>query len=324
MQLRSLEIFCDVAKLRSFSKAADARGVSQSAVSQTVQHLEESLGTQLIDRSSRPLSLTRAGQTYFRGLQSVLAKYHQLEREVITAGHRVSGPLHVAAIYSVGLSYLPDAKEEFARVYPEVDVRVDYGRNEDVIERLLGGEVELGLVSFPKSTKQIVAVPWQKEPMRLVCSAKHPLAKRNEVSLSDLDGLEMVGFDSSLELRRSIDQHLKRAGVRVDFRTEFDNADSIVRAIQANDGAGFLPEAAVRRETAAGALRVVACRGLSMIRPLGIIFRRSGRPSRAGHEFGSLLLGRPLDPERDKKSKPGEAKPDVSDAAIETGTSVIA
>ncbi|MCO8120940.1 LysR family transcriptional regulator [Stieleria sp. TO1_6] len=323
LQLRTLEIFCDVAQLRSFSKAADARGVTQSAVSQAILHLEEILGVKLIDRSSRPLSLTSAGQTYHRGLTEILSKYHCLEDEVITASRSLRGPLHVASIYSVGLSYLPDANEEFSRLYPEVDVRVGYGRNEAVIDDVINGRAEIGLVSFPKSTKQIIAVPWQKEPMRLVCSANHRLAARNEADLADLDGIEMVGFEKSLQLRHMIDTELKRFGIKVDFRIEFDNADSIVRAIQANESAGFLPEAAVRRETATGALRVVACRSLSMTRPLGIVFRRSGQPSRAGDEFGSLLLGRPLAPDREKRSR-GARKSPPPDAAVDNGTSVVA
>jgi DNA-binding transcriptional LysR family regulator len=319
LHLRSLEIFCDVADRRSFSKAAEAKGVSQSAASQAVQHLEETLGVRLIDRSTRPLSLTPAGKTYYRGLTDILSRYHELENEVITAGTTLRGTLHVAAIYSVGLSYMPEAKEEFARLYPDVDVRVDYGRNESVLDDVTSGRADLGLVSFPRSNKQIIAVPWQKEPMRLVCSPKHRLAKRTEVTASDLDGIEMVGFDRSLELRRMIDQTLKRIGIRVDFRTELDNADSIVRAIEADKGIGFLPEAAVRRETAIGTLRVVACRALSMNRPLGIVFRRSGGPSRAGYEFGSLLLGRPLEPDKDKRRKPS-----LTEDSLNAGSSVVA
>ncbi|MEL6107685.1 MAG: LysR family transcriptional regulator [Planctomycetota bacterium] len=317
MQIRSLEIFCDVARQRSFSKAAVAREISQSAVSQTIHQLEESLGVRLIDRSTRPLSLTVAGQTYFDGLVRVLGEYHCLEQEVRET-RRVEGPLHIASIYSIGLTYLPDAQQEFAARFPEVEVRVDYGRNEAVVEQVLNERAEIGLVSFPRTTKEVAAVPWQNEPLRLVCSPKNPIARKTEATLEDLHGTEMVGFDDSLELRATIDQNLKRVGLRVDFRTQFDNADSIIRAIQANASCGFLPEAAVRREIATGALRVVACRALSMTRPLGIVFSRSRRPGAAGQEFGSLLLGRPL--EADRRT----GKPPVSDSGLDARSSVVA
>ena len=317
MQIRSLEIFCDVARLRSFSKAAEGRSVSQSAVSQTVHQLEDSLGVQLIDRSKRPLSLTDVGETYYQGLVRILGEYHRLETEVRDT-IRIEGPLHIASIYSIGLTYLPDAQQEFASRFPDVEIRVDYGRNEAVVEQIRNDRAELGLVSFPRNSKEIVAVPWQNEPLRLVCSPQNRIAKKTEATLEDLKGVEMVGFDDSLELRAAIDQNLKRVGLRVDFRTQFDNADSIIRAIQANASCGFLPEASVRREIATGALRVVACRALSMTRPLGIVFSRARRPSAAAHEFGSLLLGRPLDADRPS------GKPPVADTSLDARSSVVA
>ncbi|MCC9603202.1 LysR family transcriptional regulator [Stieleria sp. JC731] len=323
MQLRTLEIFCEIARRRSFSKAAETYGVSQSAVSQAVHHLEQQMGVQLIDRSTRPLSLTNAGDVFHTGLVDILGRYHRLAEEVSSAGRGLTGQLPIAAIYSIGLSYMPDAKEEFARLYPDIEVRTHYGSNEGVIKEVIAGHAELGLVSFPRSSKEIVSVAWQKEPIRLVCAPGHPLAKCTEVKPKDLDGVEMVGFESSLELRQMIDSVLRRAGVRVDFQNEFDNADSIVRAIQVNESAGFLPEAVIRREAANGALRVVACRALSMTRPLGIIFRRSDRPSRAGYEFGSMLLGRPLEPDREKRSS-GSHRKTTSDSSIDNQTSIVA
>jgi DNA-binding transcriptional LysR family regulator len=311
-----LELFCAIAEQRSFSKAAAAHHLTQSAVSQAMQHLEESVGVQLIDRSKRPLVLTAAGKTYLSGLRGILKSYERLEREVRSTSQQLSGRVTVGTIVSVGLSYMPEASQEFARLHPEVDIRTEFGSNDRVFEMTTEGEVDFGLVSFPRSTKQLQHVPWQQEPMRIVCSAEHPLAQQNEVTLAQLRRLEMIGFDRSLQLRQEIDQCLARAGVEIKVRMEFDNADSMVRAIQANRGIGIVPEAVVRRETANGSLRVVACRELRMTRPLGIIFRRSGRMSKAASEFASLLLGRPLD--SGKRSKTGSGKLSVESSTAST------
>ncbi len=290
-----------------------------------MQQLEESLGVELINRSKRPLILTTAGKTYFRGLRGVLRSYDRLEQEVRSISKRLSGRISIGTIYSVGLSYMPEACDAFARLHPEVDVKMDFGSSQRVVEMTSEGEVDFGLVSFPKSTKQLQFVHWQNEPMRIVCSANHRLATENEVSPSQLTGMEMVGFSPELPLRQEVDQGLAKAGVNVNVRMEFDNADSMVRAIQASRGIGIVPEAAVRRETADGSLRVVACRELRMTRPLGIIFRRSGRLSRAANEFGSLLLGRPLDSGKRSKSGSG-GNPAVDGSAIDSrsATSVVA
>ena len=229
----------------------------------------------------------------------------------------------MGTIYSVGLSYMPDATDAFQRMHPEVDVIPKFGTSEEIIELTADGTVDFGLVSFPKTTKQLQYILWQQEPMRLVCSPQHLLANRTDVTLADLNGTQMVGFDRNLVLRKEIDQGLAKAGVSVDVKMEFDNVDSMIRAIQANRSIGIVPEAAVRRETAMGSLRVVACRDLRMTRPLGIIFRRSGRLSKAANEFGSLLLGRPL--ETDKRSKSGSAKAAVdSTIKANTGRSIVA
>ena len=325
MQLRTLEVFCTVAEQRSFSKAAVLHELTQSAVSQAIQHLEESIGVQLIDRSKRPLILTAAGTTYLRGVRGLLRGYGRLEQEVRSISKQLSGLVTVGTVYSVGLSYLPEATDEFEQLHPEVDVKVEFGSSQRVVEMTAEGEVDFGLVSFPKNTKDLQYVLWQKEPMRLVCSAKHPLADQHEVTLAELQGIEMVGFDRNLPLRQEIDQCLSRAGVTVQVRMEFDNADSMIRAIQANRGIGIVPEAAVRRETATGSLRVVACRELRMTRPLGIIFRRSGRLSQAADEFGSLLLGRPLESEiRKGKSGGGKLAVETATVGARMGNSIVA
>ena len=320
MHLRTLELFCTVAEQRSFSKAAGVHDLTQSAVSQAMQQIEESLGVQLIDRSKRPLVLTVAGTKYLRGVRSMLRSYNRLEQEIRSTGEHLSGQIAVGTIYSVGLSYMPDATEAFSRMHPEVDVIPKFGTSEEIIELTAEGSVDFGLVSFPKTTKQLQYVMWQQEPMRLVCSPEHILANRTDVTLADLNDMEMVGFERTLALRDEIDQGLAKAGVTVDVKMEFDNVDSMIRAIQANRSIGIVPEAAVRRETAIGSLRVVACRDLRMTRPLGIIFRRSGRLSKAANEFGSLLLGRPL--ATDKRNKSGNAK--FAEDSVTAGNSIVA
>jgi len=205
LQLRTLEIFCSVAEQRSFSRAAAIHAVTQSAVSQSIAQLEESLGARLIDRSQRPLVLTAAGETYLRGLRDVLRRYRRVENEVRSISKRLSGEITIGAIVSVGLGYMPEATTEFRQLHPEVEVRTAIGSNDRVFEMVADGEADLGLVSYPRHTKLLHSVPWQQEPMRLVCSAEHPLAVAGEVTLADLSGLEMIGFDRQLELRQEID-----------------------------------------------------------------------------------------------------------------------
>lgn len=296
MHLRSLELFCSVAQLRSFSRAADAHAVTQSAASQAVLQLEQNLGVRLVDRSKRPLRLTDAGTVYHTGLRKVLGDYRALEQEVRYLASRLQGIVRIAAIYSVGASYMPEATAAFQQLHPDVEVRIEPASPTRVLELAASGEADLGLMSYCKGTRSIRSAHWQKEPMCLIAAPEHPLAGKGEVDLTALHNLAMIGFETTLKVRREIDLFLSRQDVRARYCLEYDNLDSIIRAIQANAGIGILPEASVRRETASGTLKVVPCSELSLQRPLGIVWRRSGKVSLAAAEFAEMLLGKPLEP----------------------------
>lgn len=300
LQLRTLQIFCAVANHGSFSRAALELGLTQSAASQAVQHLEEHLGMQLIDRSLRPLALTRAGRIYRDGVQQLVHDYQSLEDEVKSLGRQLVGRVTVASIYSVGLSYLPEATRAFAERHPCVEVAVEYTKPSRVVDLVAGGDVDLGLVSYPDEAKLVRSVLWQQEPMRLICAPGHSLSQRDEVRLADLHGLPMIAFESGLAIRRGIDRYLSQRRVKPRISMEFDNIDSLIRAVQANTGISIMPEAAVRRETAVGVLKILPCIDLNLHRPLGIAWRRGGRLGPAAREFAALLLGRPLEENRDK------------------------
>jgi len=315
MQLRALEIFCSVCEFRSFSRAGTEFSLTQSAVSQSIQQLEEGLGVQLVDRTRRPLVLTRAGEFYLKGVQPLVRSYRRIEQEVRSLGEKVAGELNVGAIYSIGSTYLPAAKREFRIRHPEVSVKFDYSSSEGVAAMVSDGSVDVGLVSYARSTSRIRAIPWQQEPMRLICAAGHPFANYSEIELTQLNGCELVGFDSSLKVRRAVDSFLARHSVSVDVTMEFDNIDSMIRAVEANQGISILPEATVRKETANGSLRVVACKQMKLTRPLGIIVKRAGKLTRAADEFASMLLGRSMSA-TDKKPTPSPR--------IDKGVSVVA
>lgn len=299
MHLRTLQIFCAVATHGSFSRAAGALGLTQSAASQAVLHLEQHLGTQLIDRSVRPLGLTRAGRLYHNGAQQLVHDYQALEEEVRSMEHQLVGRVKVAAIYSVGLSYLPEATERFAIQCPGVEVDVEYCKPPRVAKLVSTGAVDLGLVSYPDEAKSVRTVLWQEEPMRLICAPGHRLAERPQVHLEDLTGIPLVAFETGLAVRREIDRYLSQHSVRPRIAMEFDNIDSLIRAVQANRGISIMPEASVRREIAAGSLQMLDCDSLQLTRPLGIAWRRGGRLGPAARQFAALLLGRPLEDARE-------------------------
>ena len=120
MHLKSLKIFCDVVHRRSFSRAADENGVSQSNASQVVQQLEGRLGVRLLDRSKRPFVLTPEGERYYEGCRGIVRKYFDLEREIRSLHEAKAVPLRVASIAATRCAWIA-ASVTYDRLTASVD-----------------------------------------------------------------------------------------------------------------------------------------------------------------------------------------------------------
>src|SRR5947209_6835727 len=212
MHLEALKVFCDLASLRSFSKAAEANGLSQPTVTRLVQQLEERLGGSLIDRSKRPLQLTAMGRDYYAGAKRLLDQFIELEASL---REEYAGPaltVRVTAIYSVGLWDMGQYVERFTVQFPHARVRLDYVHPKQVYERVLAGSAELGLVSYPARTRELEVLPWREERMVLACRPDHELAHARSVDPAGLDGERFVAFEHGLVIRQKVDRYLSEHG----------------------------------------------------------------------------------------------------------------
>lgn len=289
MQLETLKVFCDVARQRSFSQAAREYGITQSAASQMVSQLERRMQVQLIDRSTRPLQLTAIGQTYYEGCKVLLEQFAELEASIRSAQTQIAGTVQVAAIYSVGLGDMGMLVQQFTAQQPTAEVHIEYHHPDRVYERVLEGTADLGLVSFPRKSPKLVAVPWREETMVLACAPSHPLAENDGIAPRHLAGQKYVHFDKNLVIRRQVDRFFRQQDVAVDAVLEFDNIENIKQAVAINAGIALLPEPTLRREVHGKTLVAVPLVGCRLTRPLGIIHRRRQRLSNAAQSFLNLL-----------------------------------
>jgi DNA-binding transcriptional LysR family regulator len=289
MQLETLEVFCDVARHRSFSQAAQANGITQSAASQIVSQLERRMGVQLIDRSTRPLQLTALGQTYYEGCRTLVQQYLDLEASICTAHSQIAGTVQVAAIYSVGLSDMGQYVERFGAEQPNASVHIEYHHPDRVYERVLDGTADLGLVSFPRKSPKLISLPWRDETMVLACAPKHPLAQSKTIGVRELTGAKYIHFDKNLVIRRQIDRFLREHDVSVDVVLEFDNIENIKQAVALGAGVALLPAPTLRREMRARSLVGMSLQDRGLTRPVGIIHRRRQKLSAAAQCFLKLL-----------------------------------
>jgi DNA-binding transcriptional LysR family regulator len=289
MQFEALKVFCDVARSRSFSQAALANDLTQPAVSRIVLELEKRLRVQLVNRATRPLQLTEAGQTYYEGCKALLEQYGELEARIRQAEMAVE--VQVAAIYSVGLGDMGHFVERFASFHPRARVQVEYLHPDRVYEKVLDGTVDFGLVSFPRKSRELTILAWREEEMVLACAPKHPLAQQRAIRTEQLQRVKYIGFNKELTIRREIDRFLREQGITVKVVLEFDNIENIKKAIEIAAGVALLPEPTLRSEVQAGTLVARPLAGCRMIRPLGILCARQHPLSSAAQRFIDLLRG---------------------------------
>jgi DNA-binding transcriptional LysR family regulator len=288
MQFEALKVYCDVARFRSFSQAAAANDMTQPAVSQIVRELEKRLGVKLVDRSTRPLLLTPEGQTYYEGCRSLVEQYLEIENAIRRKEPEITTSVQVAAIYSVGLRDMNQYTGRFNAEGAAERVQIEYLHPDRVYEKVLDGTADLGLISFPKKSNQLVALPWRNEEMVITCAPGHRLAHNGPVKLKQLAHEPFVGFDRGLTIRRQIDRFLKDHGVALDIAMEFDNIENIKHAVEVS-GVTLLPLPTVQREISAGNLAAVHLADARMVRPLAIIHRRHPKPTPAALRFIDLL-----------------------------------
>jgi DNA-binding transcriptional LysR family regulator len=289
VHLETLRLYCDVVRLRSFSRGAEENFVSQSAASQAVQQLETQLGVILVDRTKRPFVVTREGEAFYVAARGILESWEKAKTEVAAVKARVDGTVRVAAIYSVGLHDMSRPMQQFMSLYPAARVQLECLHPHKVVEAVLAGEVDIGIMSYPPAERALSVVPLREEPMALVCHPNHRLARRRVVMPAELAGEAFVAFDPGLTIRKAIDRALRQHNVRVNIVMEFDNIETIKQAIIIAAGISLLPRHTVQKEASIKTLAAVHVAMPGLVRPVGIVHRRQKPLTPTAERFVQVL-----------------------------------
>ncbi|MGD1031927.1 MAG: LysR substrate-binding domain-containing protein [Opitutaceae bacterium] len=289
MQIENLKIFADLVETKSFSKSAKLNSLTQSAVSQQARAMERHFKVLLIDRSQKQFQLTREGQRVYESAKEMLHTYEMLLSELQEMKKVISGTIRISTIYSIGLHELPPYIKRFLHDYPSVNVRVEYRRSNLVYEDILHNSVDFGLVAFPVKMRQIETVPFHTDRLVLITHPEHPLAKRGEVSVSDLMGHKFIGFDPDIPTRKAVDQIFRENRLELDPVMEFDNIETVKRAVEIDHGIAIVPQATVVQESKQGTLSVLQFAGKEFTRPLAILHRKGRVLTPAMRKFVETL-----------------------------------
>jgi len=291
MHIETLKVFCDLVDLQSFSLAAERNFITQSAVSQQIRALEERFKRRFLERvrGRREVKLTSAGEVFYREARNVLASYEQMNENLRGLVGKIGGTVKVATVYSVGLHELPPKVGEFMTKFPSARIDLEYSRTTKVVRDVLNGSVELGVLAFPEPRRGLTIQQMPANRLVLVCPPDHNFAKRSQVKTKDLNGLDFVLFERDTPTRKATDKILKAHGVDVKKVAEFDNIETIKRAVQVGFGLAILPLPSVEDEVRSGRLAVIKLAEKEWVRPVGVIYRSDRNLSLAAKKFVQLL-----------------------------------
>ena len=289
MQIESLKVFCDLAETTSFTKAAQINGVTQSAVSQQISSLETKFATALIERSKKRFTLTKEGETLYKYSKQIVQSYDELRHKIQEIQNVVTGTIKVVTIYSIGLHELPPYLKKFLKKHPTVNVSVEYRRATQLYEDIISGMADIGLVTYPQKDPRLHVTSLAEDMLVLICHPDHPLAQKPRVKLSEIASHKFIAFEPDIPTRRAIDKILRDRNVEVDHAMEFDNIETVKRAVEIDAGISIVPRSPVAQEVTKKTIAMVEIEDEQFYRPLAAVHKKSKVLSPAMKEFLALL-----------------------------------
>lgn len=294
MILQQLITFCRVVEAGSFTRAGELLNLSQPAVTRQVAALEAEFGTVLLERQGRSLHLTPAGQVVYHHARRAAAVVEACRAEVAMLAHPDRGHISVAAVTTTGLFTLPALMAEFNARFPHVRFHVWSGRVAGVMDRVLEGESDLGLITTPVTHPRLDAVPLFRDRVILVAAPPVAAPLAQPLPLEQLAELEMISYQAPSRFRTLVEAALEQVGVYPQVAMEFDSHEAVKTMVLLGYGVAMVPESAVSAELAAGQLVEVQVQGLPEIaRTTCMLLRRDGGSrSPAVANFIKLVLDR--------------------------------
>ncbi len=283
-----IKVFHAVASENSFSRAAEKLLRTQPAVSMMVKRLEEDLGEKLIDRSGRDLILTDAGKIVYEFADRFQNITRELENALAELRDNASGRLVIGANESTTL-YLLKHLQRYRRSFPRVRVQVRRSLSSRIPDQLIRGDLELGVISYDPGDKRLEARVIYTDRLGFVVSPQHRLARREEVSISELGMEVFIAHNVTSPYREIVLREFQRQKVQLNMDVEMPTVESIRKLVQRNEGVAFLPHMCVEQELEQGTLREIRVKELEVERKIYLVCPAHRTLSHAARAFLELI-----------------------------------
>lgn len=282
MDLWQLKIFCKVVELKSFSKAGESVHLSQPTVSSHIKDLEEHFGTRLVDRLSRKVLPTKAGELLYDHALRLIALRDRTEMVMAEFSGKIKGRLTIGGSTIPGGYLLPKIIGLFSKRYPDVHISLKVADTSEILLKVVSGHIEAGVVGARSNDRLLHQIPVVDDEMCLVVPAEHPWARRQRIKIKELLTEPFVVRELGSGTLRSIEHQLQKKGYAItDFNivAEMGSTEAVRQAIKNKVGLSILSAIAVADDIQAGLLKAVGIDGLNLKRSFYLTTHKQRTPS---------------------------------------------
>ncbi|MGA8153965.1 MAG: LysR family transcriptional regulator [Terriglobales bacterium] len=289
MDFDQLETFLEVARLSSFSRAAEKRFRTQPAISSQIRSLEEEVGAKLLDRSGGKVSVTASGKLFARFAEDLLESRKTMLTAIAETERVPRGEIVVGANEGTCLHILPEVFAEFKKQYPDVNIGINRSDYAKILESVIDNSVDFGVVSLPVSDPRLTVVLIHRDELTIIVPPKHPLAKVKAAAIAEAANFPLI-VPKAGHTRDALENLFYERKLKPRYTMELDSSELLKRFVAADAGIGFIARSNVQEDVLANALVAITISDATVRRDLALVFRKDKALSRAALAFIDITV----------------------------------
>jgi len=289
MDFDQLATFIEVARLSSFSRAADKRFRTQPAISSQIRSLEEEVGARLLDRSGGRVSVTAAGKLFLRFAEDLLESRKAMLVAIAETERVPRGEIVVGANEGTCLHILPEVFAEFNKQYPDVSVGINRSDYAKILESVIDNSVDFGIVSLPVSDPRLTVILIHRDELAIIVPPKHPLAKVKSATIAQAAAFPLI-VPKAGHTRDALENLFYERKLKPRYTMELDSSELLKRFVAADAGIGFIAHSHALEDVRANALVAISISDVTIRRDLALVFRKDKALSRAALAFIDITV----------------------------------
>jgi len=274
LNLNLLRVFHTVARLQSFTRAAEALFLTQPGISKHIKVLEDYYESRLFDRLGKKVVLTQAGETLFLSADKIFNLLERSKTEIDDLKGLKVGDLRIGASVTIGIYLLPDVLNKFQSLYPGIRVTLDIDLNRQIIRQVLDNSVDIGFLGAPADDERLVVTPFFKDELVVIVPADKSWATRDHIQPLDLLSERFILSRSGSGTRAIIEERLQQVGVTLKNTIEFGHTEAVKKAVEVGLGISIISKSAILKEEKLGLIRSISLSEVNLDRNFYLTYRK--------------------------------------------------